>query len=63
MRRIVLCLLLLAMALSVTGCLPVSGDGAPSSAAEEPKLAATEPDDAEAVTAAEPVWMRQHQSV
>ena len=63
MRRIVLCLLLLAMALSVTGCLPVSGDGAPSPAAEEPKLAATEPDDAEAVTAAEPVWTRQHQSV
>ena len=63
MRRIVLCLLLLAMALSVTGCLPVSGDGAPSPAEEEPKLAATQPDDAEAVTAAEPVWMRQHQSV
>ena len=64
MKRIVLYLLLLAMALSMTGCMAAVGGGSPDAAAEQPKLSAAEPDGTAAPDAiAEPVWTRQHHSV
>ena len=62
MKRIVLCILMLAMALSMTGCMTVTGGGS-TAEGEQPKLSTPEPDDTAAPTIAEPVWTRQHHSV
>ena len=50
MKRMALYILLLAMALSMTGCMAVTGDDS-QTVEEQPKL-----------SAAEPVWTRQHHS-
>lgn len=61
MKRMALYILLLAMALSMTGCMAVTGDDS-QTVEEQPKLSAAEPDDTAAAAIAEPVWTRQHHS-